>query len=357
MDKPTIFFSHSSIDREYISELKGMITGRTSGTVNIFQSSDGESIPFGNNWVHKIEENLHKAKVMFVFVSPKSISSSWIYFESGFAYAKGVNVIPVGIKGVDVGALKPPLNLLQGFNILLSGGISNIVSVLNREFACSFDTSFSNVDFERLCQFDDGVFGKGNEDLELVDYISFNLSTLAGGTNSQDENDIFEDAIERLKEKLQKLNVQTAQSYEGDLHAHGLVASFYGGSFSKQKSLSIKIDPYMLSVFESLISEISLKMYEKRDPVNGWFKVYFKSGVELETEGFKVSSRLAKVDVGFSSHGGGIHNYQGLDFALEHSSTHLNRKAGLRVVYKQGTFKLNTFLELLSILRKVGVVC
>lgn len=52
---------------------------------------------------------------MFVFVSPESLSSSWIYFESGFAYAKGVKVIPIGIKGVDIGKLKPPLNLLQGF--------------------------------------------------------------------------------------------------------------------------------------------------------------------------------------------------------------------------------------------------
>lgn len=66
MDKPTVFFSHSSIDRDYISELQKGVNSRTSGTVNIFQSSDGESIPFGNNWVHQIEENLHKAKIMFV---------------------------------------------------------------------------------------------------------------------------------------------------------------------------------------------------------------------------------------------------------------------------------------------------
>ncbi|PNU40432.1 toll/interleukin-1 receptor domain-containing protein [Serratia marcescens] len=356
MDKPTIFFSHSSIDREYISELKGMITGRTSGTVNVFQSSDGESIPFGNNWVHKIEENLHKAKIMFVFVSPKSISSSWIYFESGFAYSKGVRVIPVGIKGVDVGALKPPLNLLQGFNVSSSEGMNNIISVLNKEFACSFDASFSNVDFERVSQFDDGIVGKNNEALELVDYVHFNLSALVGSVTTQDENNIFEDAIERLEGKLQRLNVQTAHSYEGDLHAHGLYAVLHGHSPGARKSLSIKIDPYMLIVYEPLISELFLNMYENNEPVKGWFKVYFKSAVELETEGFKVSSRLSKVDVGFSSRGGDGYNYMELDFALDRASSNLGKKAGLRVIYNQGDFRLNTFLELLTTLRKVGVI-
>ena len=64
----------------------------TSGVIQIFMSSDGQSIPFGNNWVHKIEEGLNNAKIMFVFVTPTSIESGWIYFEAGFAYSKGIEV-------------------------------------------------------------------------------------------------------------------------------------------------------------------------------------------------------------------------------------------------------------------------
>lgn len=45
----------------------------------------------------KVEEGLQVAKIMFVFVTENSISSGWIYFEAGYAYSNGIQVIPVGI--------------------------------------------------------------------------------------------------------------------------------------------------------------------------------------------------------------------------------------------------------------------
>ena len=83
MEKPTIFFSHSSHDRELILPVKAKLDMITAQVLDIFMSSDGQSIPFGNNWVHRIEEGLDRAQIMFVFVTPASIDSSWVYFEAG----------------------------------------------------------------------------------------------------------------------------------------------------------------------------------------------------------------------------------------------------------------------------------
>ena len=47
MNKPTVFFSHSSLDKEIAKFLKDKLIEYTGGTVQIFVSSDGESIPFG----------------------------------------------------------------------------------------------------------------------------------------------------------------------------------------------------------------------------------------------------------------------------------------------------------------------
>lgn len=116
MSKATLFFSHSSKDKDVILTIKNKLDKATGGVMDIFMSSDGQSIPFGTNWIHKVEEGLQAAKIMFVFVTKNSISSGWIYFEAGYAYSKGIQVIPVGI-GVDIGSLKAPLNLLQGFNV------------------------------------------------------------------------------------------------------------------------------------------------------------------------------------------------------------------------------------------------
>lgn len=106
-------------------------------------SSYGQSIPFGNNWIHKIEEGLNKAQVMFVFVTPISVNSAWIYFEAGFAYSKNIEVIPVGI-GISIGQLKPPLSLLQGFDITSTDSLNNFISIINRKFDLKFDFAFTD---------------------------------------------------------------------------------------------------------------------------------------------------------------------------------------------------------------------
>ena len=146
MSKPTLFFSHSSKDKEIVLSIKNKLDIATGGVMEIFMSSDGQSIPFGTNWIHKIEEGLQAAKIMFVFVTQNSISSGWIYFEAGYAYSKGIQVIPVGI-GVDIGALKAPLNLLQGFNILTEDSLNNFVTVINRTFDYHFASAFDYNDY------------------------------------------------------------------------------------------------------------------------------------------------------------------------------------------------------------------
>lgn len=69
MIKPTLFFSHSSKDKDAILLLKNKLEKATGSVLNIFMSSDGQSIPFGTNWIHKIEDGLQQAKIMFVFVA------------------------------------------------------------------------------------------------------------------------------------------------------------------------------------------------------------------------------------------------------------------------------------------------
>lgn len=106
MEKPVVFFSHSSKDEKGLRELKKLVEARTGGSIRIFLSGDGQSIPFGSNWVHKIEDALHDSSLMFVFVTPNSLRSNWIYFEAGHAYSQGMKVVPVGF-GIDLNGIAP----------------------------------------------------------------------------------------------------------------------------------------------------------------------------------------------------------------------------------------------------------
>lgn len=186
-----------------ILTIKNKLMSATGGVLDIFMSSDGQSIPFGTNWIHKIEEGLNDARIMFVFVTENSLPSGWIYFEAGFAYNKGIKVIPVGI-GVDIGALKAPLNLLQGFNITSGDSLNNFISVVNREFSYSFAEKFTAEDYGETMSY------TSNDDEsilfdEFVSNVSYELwseySNIDGTTTEHDLLAYFDEIITYLDKK------------------------------------------------------------------------------------------------------------------------------------------------------------
>lgn len=176
MGKPTLFFSHSSKDKDLILSIKNRLDKATGSVMDIFMSSDGQSIPFGSNWIHKIENGLEEAEIMFVFVTENSISSGWIYFEAGFAYSKGVQVVPVGI-GIDIGGLKPPLNMLQGFNIISGDSLNNFISIINRTFNYNFSESFQDEDYSEILLSMQYSLASEFDFSSTIDYGEYELSS------------------------------------------------------------------------------------------------------------------------------------------------------------------------------------
>ncbi len=193
MDKPIVFFSHSSKDEKILKKLKKAIDDKTGEAIDIFLSSDGQSIPFGTNWVYKLQEALEKTSLMFTFVSPNSLQSNWIYFESGYVSAKDIDVIPVGISGVDLSKIAAPLSLLQGFNLHTKTALGNIISVINKTYDTKFKGEFSSAEFE-------DIFNQKSSWLSLhglpIDGVSMEI-----------DRALNENEIDYLKEKLEEKNL------------------------------------------------------------------------------------------------------------------------------------------------------
>lgn len=279
MEKPTIFFSHSSKDRDAILPIKEKLMKITSGVIQIFMSSDGQSIPFGNNWVHKIEEGLNSAKIMFVFVTPTSIESGWIYFEAGFAYSKGIDVIPVGV-GVDIGSIKPPLSMLQGFNITSGESLNNFVTVINKNLDYCFEPKFDEEDFIFL----DTAIEKENplpnfnELFGIADYKIFSSKI------SPEDFDGREDVLptfNKMKEYLEQNGYEfaTCENADGEivtLLVNGLKINCSAGSkihgeyryneLTISMALYSFVDAYNLFKELVLISNVGSKVYLRFQP-------------------------------------------------------------------------------------------
>ena len=238
--KPTIFFSHSSRDAQLIGRLKAHFLRATGGSVDVFLSTDGQSIPLGRNWVHKIEEALEHAGFMVVFVTPNSLRSNWIFFESGFVYGKKIRVVPVGFLGVDLAALSPPLSLLQGFNITSEEGLNNILALTNEVFQHSHRPAFSSEDYREICGVSEApstsVLGEyGN----LVDTIHSQL------IEKLDLSCTVREALNLLAKILDREGVEYKSSqYRVDL---------YGISFTFDPNvlphrINLQIDPWVADV-------------------------------------------------------------------------------------------------------------
>ena len=146
-DNPIVFFSHSSKDRPSLQRLKQFFDIRCAGSLEFFLSSDGESIPLGQDWQVEISDALNSARLMFVFISPHSLLSKWIYFEAGHAYSRKIRVIPVCLPGIDLKSLQPPLSLLQGFNLHSHEPLRNIARICNDTCTRRLSESFTREDF------------------------------------------------------------------------------------------------------------------------------------------------------------------------------------------------------------------
>lgn len=251
MSKPTVFFSHSSRDRAALNQLKQLFVTRTGGAIDVFLSSDGQSIPLGQNWVHRIQEALERAQLMLVFLSPASIESPWLYFEAGFVYAKKIRVVPVAFLGAEISRLTPPITLLQGFNLNSEDGLGNIIALANDVFGHSHATAFSKEDYDSVITASGGTAGNPFGDLiAAVEKISLSIS-------KPDQLSV------PLKEALDIVaNLPHHVSSEGPLqsrvvHSFGLAAWVRDGHGD---ALTIELDPVLAHATMPIANSVLMRV-------------------------------------------------------------------------------------------------
>jgi hypothetical protein len=111
------FISHISEEAKVAAKLKESLDQDFLGNLNVFVSSDGESIAAGEDWLKSIDEALRSSALLIILCSPGSIRRPWINFESGAAWMLKVPIIPLCHAGLTPNDLPMPLSLRQGLAI------------------------------------------------------------------------------------------------------------------------------------------------------------------------------------------------------------------------------------------------
>ncbi|MDO0934530.1 TIR domain-containing protein [Streptomyces sp. DG2A-72] len=90
MSPATIFISHTHTDQAVADAVRNAIFelfGRESVTVTYSTSRElGGGVPIGEDWFRWIGEQVHKASVTLVLLTPTSVQKPWVLWEAGAVY-------------------------------------------------------------------------------------------------------------------------------------------------------------------------------------------------------------------------------------------------------------------------------
>lgn len=365
MSKPTIFFSHSSKDKDVISAIKNKVVQYTGNTIEIFQSSDGESIPFGTNWIHKVEEGLENAKIMFVFVTENSISSGWIYFEAGYAYSKGIHVIPVGL-GISIGDLKAPLNLLQGYNITSADSLNNFLTIINREFEYNFAAQFTSVDYDEIVSLTSGFDMRACQFDKIVRSVKYSLSGVyydaPGRKYTRDTKSIFDAIKTYLDEHSFNYSLAKTNRYGYErgscIAVQGIKITYEPSDNSVDPGdIYVSISPYN---FESSF-ELYLKLIQECMHIeNSWIRLRLNENYTYKTSAEDCAALLMKYPEWFSLSESRVGNFisdkLSLNFGIYNEGDLRIPDYVLGIGYEISNIKVSNIIELVSKLYELQII-
>ncbi len=140
MKKKLIFISHISSEKEIALAFKALVQQAFLGIIEVFVSSDPESIAMGGRWLDDITEGLVNCEVEIVFASPESITRPWINFEAGAGWIRKIPVIPICHSGLTPSNLSPPLSQLQSATATKSSELDNVFKRLAKTLECNTPT-------------------------------------------------------------------------------------------------------------------------------------------------------------------------------------------------------------------------
>ncbi len=143
-----VFLSHLSEERVVATALKERLTRDFLGLIDVFVSSDGESIAAGEQWLISIETALAECDLLITLCSPHSIRRPWVNFEAGAAWMRKIPIIPVCHAGLTASDLPMPLSLRQGVLLGEPEGLSRLYTQVARVLNCQPPPS----DFEILAR-------------------------------------------------------------------------------------------------------------------------------------------------------------------------------------------------------------
>lgn len=120
-----VFISHASCDEAIAVALKKWIEESFAGGIPVFVS--GDDIKAGEKWRQRIDDALKSSGIALVVCTLQSVSRPWVPFESGAAWGRGCEVIPLCYHGMGKESLPEPFRAHQALDIGLEADVLHLL--------------------------------------------------------------------------------------------------------------------------------------------------------------------------------------------------------------------------------------
>lgn len=120
------FISHIADEAATAKSLKKALKRDFLGMMDVFVSSDEESIAAGDAWLDSVGRALQQANIMLILCSPESIRRPWVNFEAGAAWMREIPIIPLCHAGLRPGDLPMPLSSRHGIALATEDGLQRL---------------------------------------------------------------------------------------------------------------------------------------------------------------------------------------------------------------------------------------
>jgi hypothetical protein len=131
-----VFVSHVSEEAEIAKLLKRTLQYDFLDLIEVFVSSDTESIAVGEEWLTSIKRALGDSALLIIMCSPTSIDRPWINFEAGAAWMRGTPLVPLCHSGLTLRDLRMPLSLRQGAELDKPDGLRRLYRLIADVLKC-----------------------------------------------------------------------------------------------------------------------------------------------------------------------------------------------------------------------------
>lgn len=146
MSGKRIFVSHISSETELAQQIKAYLDKHFLGMLDIFVSSDRETIRAGSKWLDAVDTALKSADLQIILCSLESVGRPWVNFEAGAAWLRGIPVIPCCHSGMLPNHLPAPLGMLQAVECSQADGLRKLYDAI----AENLEVNVPDIDFEEM---------------------------------------------------------------------------------------------------------------------------------------------------------------------------------------------------------------